>query len=87
MIQDFDSKTKVSYLEVLQVGWHSVGADLVPFDNIASLLVVATHCTSAITLVKAAANVLRCQFKMAVSTDRKSLRRSHGCGCVGAIGS
>ena len=38
-------RISLPYLKVLQALRHDVIADLMPFDNIASVLGVSTHCT------------------------------------------
>lgn len=64
-------------LEILQ-RWHSICSDLVPLDNVASVLCVSTHGTRAVTLVETFSNILGCESEVAVSADRQGLRRSHG---------
>lgn len=72
-----------AYLEVFQVGRHSIRADLVPFDNIATVFRVATHGACAVTLVEAATDILGCKLDVSVATDGEDLRRPHDATAVG----
>lgn len=74
-----------AYLEVLEVGRHSIRADLVPFNNIATVFRVATHGASSVTLVKAATDILGCQLDVSVATDGEDLRRPHDAPAMGLV--
>lgn len=67
-----------AYLELRQVFGHDVRADLVPLDNVSSVLCVSTHRAGAVSLVEAAADILGGELEMAVLADHQSLSWPHG---------
>lgn len=69
-----------SYLGLAQVLGHNVCAHFAPFDEVSSVLGVATHGSRSVALVEAAADVLCCELEVAVFAHAEDLRGSHGCG-------